>query len=40
MPWGAHVVAFTTSESKRDDAVVLGADEVIASRKAAEKHLG
>ena len=26
---GAHVVAFTTSESKRDDAFKLGADEVV-----------
>lgn len=29
---GAHVVAFTTSESKRDDAKALGADEVVVSR--------
>jgi len=29
---GAHVVAFTTSESKRDAAMVLGADEVVVSR--------
>lgn len=29
---GAHVVAFTTSESKRQDALDLGADEVIISR--------
>jgi uncharacterized zinc-type alcohol dehydrogenase-like protein len=33
---GAHVVAFTTSESKRDAAKALGADEVIVSRNAAE----
>ena len=33
---GAHVVAFTTSESKRDDAMQLGADEVINSRNAEE----
>ncbi|HEY8593042.1 MAG TPA: NAD(P)-dependent alcohol dehydrogenase [Sphingomicrobium sp.] len=33
---GAHVVAFTTSESKRDDARKLGADEVINSRNAEE----
>ena len=33
---GAHVVAFTTSESKRADAVALGADEVVVSRNAAE----
>jgi uncharacterized zinc-type alcohol dehydrogenase-like protein len=29
---GAHVVAFTTSPSKRDDALALGADEVVVSR--------
>ena len=33
---GAHVVAFTTSESKRADALKLGADEVVVSRNAAE----
>ena len=33
---GAHVVAFTTSESKRDDARKLGADEVVVSRNADE----
>ena len=33
---GAHVVAFTTSESKRDAARDLGADEVIVSRNADE----
>ena len=33
---GAHVVAFTTSESKRADAKALGADEVVVSRNAAE----
>ncbi|MBH1993297.1 MAG: NAD(P)-dependent alcohol dehydrogenase [Sphingomonadaceae bacterium] len=33
---GAHVVAFTTSESKRQDALALGADEVIVSRNADE----
>jgi uncharacterized zinc-type alcohol dehydrogenase-like protein len=32
---GAHVVAFTTSESKRDDARQLGADEVVVSRDPA-----
>jgi uncharacterized zinc-type alcohol dehydrogenase-like protein len=31
---GAHVVAFTTSESKRADAVALGAHEVVVSRAA------
>lgn len=29
---GAHVVLFTTSESKRDDALRLGADEVVISK--------
>ncbi|USI74924.1 NAD(P)-dependent alcohol dehydrogenase [Sphingomonas morindae] len=33
---GAHVVAFTTSEAKRDDALALGADEVVVSRNEAE----
>ncbi|EOX0083057.1 NAD(P)-dependent alcohol dehydrogenase, partial [Klebsiella pneumoniae] len=33
---GAHVVAFTTSESKRDAARALGADEVVVSRHASE----
>ncbi len=33
---GAHVVAFTTSESKREDARALGADEVVVSRNADE----
>ena len=33
---GAHVVAFTTSDSKRDAARALGADEVVVSRNAAE----
>jgi alcohol dehydrogenase (NADP+) len=38
---GAHTVAFTTSESKRQDAFDLGADEVIISRNAEEmvKHV-
>jgi uncharacterized zinc-type alcohol dehydrogenase-like protein len=31
---GAHVVAFTTSESKREEAHALGADEVVISRDA------
>ena len=31
---GAHVVAFTTSESKRQDALALGADEVVVSKDA------
>ncbi|MGZ8997443.1 MAG: NAD(P)-dependent alcohol dehydrogenase [Allosphingosinicella sp.] len=37
---GAHVVAFTTSESKRRDALELGADEVVVSRNPDEmsKH--
>ncbi|EKM0666719.1 NAD(P)-dependent alcohol dehydrogenase [Cronobacter turicensis] len=33
---GARVVAFTTSESKRDAAKALGADEVVVSRNADE----
>jgi len=33
---GAHVVAFTTSESKRAAARALGADEVVVSRNAEE----
>ncbi len=33
---GAHVVAFTTSESKRDEARSLGEDEVVVSRNAEE----
>ena len=37
---GANVVAFTTSDSKRQDALDLGADEVVVSRNADEmsKH--
>jgi uncharacterized zinc-type alcohol dehydrogenase-like protein len=30
--FGAHVVQFTTSESKREDALRLGADEVVLSK--------
>jgi alcohol dehydrogenase (NADP+) len=39
---GAHVVAFTTSENKREDARKLGADEVINSRnlEEVEAHAG
>jgi uncharacterized zinc-type alcohol dehydrogenase-like protein len=39
---GAHVVVFTTSLSKKDDALRLGADEVVLSRNADEmrKHAG
>src|SRR5215210_6089394 len=33
---GAHVVAFTASESKRKDALDLGADEVVVSRNSDE----
>jgi uncharacterized zinc-type alcohol dehydrogenase-like protein len=33
---GAHTVAFTTSDSKRDDAHKLGADEVVVSRNPGE----
>ena len=39
---GAHVVVFTTSPSKKDDAIRLGADEVVISKNADEmaKHAG
>ena len=39
---GAHVVVFTTSPGKKDDALRLGADEVVVSRNANEmqKHTG
>ncbi len=39
---GAHVVVFTTSPGKKDDALRLGADEVVISRNAGEmsKHAG
>ena len=39
---GAHVVVFTTSPSKKEDALRLGADEVVVSRNADEmqKHAG
>ncbi|HTX37587.1 MAG TPA: NAD(P)-dependent alcohol dehydrogenase [Bryobacteraceae bacterium] len=39
---GAHVVVFTTSPGKKDDALRLGADEVVLSRDAAgmQKHAG
>ncbi|MGA9582747.1 MAG: NAD(P)-dependent alcohol dehydrogenase [Allosphingosinicella sp.] len=33
---GAHIVAFTTSEGKRQDALDLGADEVVVSRNSEE----
>jgi uncharacterized zinc-type alcohol dehydrogenase-like protein len=33
---GAHVVVFTTSPSKKEDALRLGADEVVVSRNANE----
>jgi uncharacterized zinc-type alcohol dehydrogenase-like protein len=33
---GAHTVAFTTSENKREDAIRLGADEVIVTRNREE----
>ncbi|WP_083622588.1 NAD(P)-dependent alcohol dehydrogenase [Planktothrix paucivesiculata] len=40
--FGAHVVVFTTSPNKKDDALRLGADEVVMSRNADEmqKHAG
>ena len=39
---GAHVVVFTTSPKKKEDALRLGADEVVVSRNTAEmeKHAG
>lgn len=39
---GAHVVLFTTSPNKKEDAFRLGADEVVVSRNADEmaKHTG
>ncbi len=39
---GAHTVVFTTSASKKEDALRLGADEVVLSRNADEmaKHAG
>jgi uncharacterized zinc-type alcohol dehydrogenase-like protein len=39
---GAHVVVFTTSPGKKEDAFRLGADEVVVSRNADEmrKHAG
>src|SRR3954471_21411734 len=39
---GAYVVVFTTSPSKKDDALRLGADEVVLSRDANQmaKHAG
>jgi len=39
---GAHVVVFTTSPNKKDDALRLGADEVVISRNANEmaRHAG
>jgi len=38
--FGAHVVVFTTSPNKKEDAVRLGADEIVVSRNADEmlKH--
>jgi uncharacterized zinc-type alcohol dehydrogenase-like protein len=40
--FGAHTVVFTTSPSKKDDALRLGADEVVISRDADEmaRHAG
>jgi len=39
---GAHVVVFTTSPGKKDDAIRLGADEVVLSNNAndMQKHTG
>jgi len=40
--FGAHVVVFTTSPKKKDDALRLGADEIVVSKNANEmqKHAG
>jgi alcohol dehydrogenase (NADP+) len=40
--FGAHVVVFTTSPNKKEDALRLGADEVVVSRDTGEmgKHAG
>jgi alcohol dehydrogenase (NADP+) len=40
--FGAHVVVFTTSPNKKEDALRLGADETVISRNANEmkKHVG
>jgi uncharacterized zinc-type alcohol dehydrogenase-like protein len=40
--FGAHTVVFTTSPHKKEDALRLGADEVVVSRNANEmsKHIG
>jgi len=40
--FGAHTVVFTTSPNKKEDALRLGADEVVVSRNANEmqKHAG
>src|SRR5206468_12236350 len=36
--FGAHVVVFTTSPGKKEDALRLGADEVVLSRDAAQMN--
>jgi uncharacterized zinc-type alcohol dehydrogenase-like protein len=36
--FGAHVVVFTTSPGKKEDALRLGADEVVVTRNADEMH--
>jgi uncharacterized zinc-type alcohol dehydrogenase-like protein len=40
--FGAHVVVFTTSPGKKEDAIRLGADEIVISRNAddMQKHKG
>ncbi len=40
--FGAHVVVFTTSANKKEDALRLGADDVVISRNTDEmsKHKG
>jgi hypothetical protein len=40
--FGAHVIVFTTSNKKKEDALRLGADEIVVSRNSDEmkKHAG
>ena len=40
--FGAHVAVFTTSPNKKEDALRLGADEVVVSKNAEgmQKHVG
>jgi D-arabinose 1-dehydrogenase-like Zn-dependent alcohol dehydrogenase len=34
--FGAHVIVFTTSNKKKEDALRLGADEIVVSRSSDE----